>query len=1002
VSFWWRLAEWLGFERPDSPTAPRFEIDAGSIPAQVFGLESYQTTTGPAPKVPRREAIQVPAVKRGRDLIAGEVGGIPFRLVDTENVEHVSSLLTQPERNRARSITMTRLVEDLLFEGIAYWWTRERDYRNYPAYVWRVDPGSQVDAEGYLHVNMPNGNEVKVPPRDYIQFDSPTDGILDAGARAIRTYLKLSAAADRYADSPLPQGYFTPMPEADPDEADIPEFLDDWTKARQTRADAYVPGALDYKTLQWDPEKLQLDAARSAAVVEIGRVLGIDPEDLGVSTTSRTYQNSQDRRISKINESIGMYVSAIQERLSMPDVTPRGYRILADFNGFLRADDLSRFKVYQLGIAMGIYDRNAVAEREGLPRPMFAMPRPALPAGQDQESSNDVAAEAPSSRNNFDAGSLLIGFETPESRNIFAVDQAARTITGLAVPYGVTARRNGRTYQFSQGSLTWAEPSRVKLLIQHDRSQAVGRGVTFEDGPDGLRVTFKIARTPEGDRALVLAEDGVYDGLSIGLLDDAQFSERSGVWHSGQGNILAEVSLTPSPAFDSARVSAVVAEADNQGEIMEPCAVCGHVHTAGQAACTPAPQFDMGQFAQAFQAYLAANPAAPAGAQGPEVINPAEGATGAPGVTLEVNEPEPYRFDRGVLMAGTHDFASDLRAASQHDAAATQRAMSFIQEHIFTAPITSAPDGPVRTDAGAGEGFAVIPVANVAALNPNVQRPDLYVTQREFVFPLWEAIRKETLEEITPMVVPKWSAHSSLVAAHTEDVEPAEGQFTATSETITPGAVSGKVRISRELWDQGGPMASALIWQKMVYEYNKALEAIAWTELEAESPGATITLPTNAGTWPATYTQAQDYPVAAAFEAAIADLQYVATGNSYTSLALQQDLYRLFARATDTSGRKLYPMFGPVNANGTVSPRFARLSIAGLEGYPVTSAAAPSNASSNSYLFDPAAIYAAASAPQRLEFQWQVRSVELAVWGYRVVEVIDNPGIRRVSYDPGT
>ena len=433
---------------------------------------------------------------------------------------------------------------------------------------------------------------------------------------------------------------------------------------------------------------------------------------------------------------------------------------------------------------------------------------------------------------------------------------------------------------------------------------------------------------------------------------------------------------------------------------MEPCAVCGHVHTAGQAACTPAPQFDMGQFAQAFQAYLAANPAAPAGAQGPEVINPADGATGVPGGTVEVSEPEPYRFDRGQLVAGTHDFAADLRAASQNDPAARDRALGFIQEHVFTAPITSAPDGPVRTTADQGEQFAIIPVANVAALNPNIQRPDLYVDQRQFVFPLWEAIRKGTLDEITPMNVPKWSSHSALVAAHVEDTEPAEGQFSATSETITPGAVSGKVRLSRELWDQGGPAASALIWQKMVYEYNKALEAIAWTELEAESPGATITVTANGSAY-GSFTQAGDATSVGSFEAAVADLQYVATGNEFTSLALQQDLYRLFSRATDSTGRKLYPMFGPVNANGQVSPRFARLAVAGLEGYPVTSAAAPSAAASNSYLFDPDAVYAVASAPQRLEFQWQVRSVELAIWGYRVVEVIDNPGIRRVTYDPG-
>ena len=600
-------------------------------------------------------------------------------------------------------------------------------------------------------------------------------------------------------------------------------------------------------------------------------------------------------------------------------------------------------------------------------------------------------------------------FDTDAIFTTFSVDQQARTISGLAVPYGVTARKNGRTYQFSQGSLSWTTPSRVKLHIRHDHSQAVGKATVLDDRPDGLYATFQVARTPEGDRALVLAADGVYDGLSIGLRDDAQFSLVDNIHHSRQGNALAEISLTPDPAFDSARVSAVVAEADSPGRsTMHPegchCHECAlpnsttrYVAPQAPAAPAPAPQFDMGQLVAALSQHFAPAQPAPA-AGGPEVINPTEGAQAA---TVEVTEPAPYAFDRrGDLINGSHDFATDLRDGQRGDAAAMERALSFLQEHVFSAPITQAPMGQLGQADQGGEQFAVIPVANVAALNPNIQRPDLYVDQRQFVFPLWEAIRKGTLDEITPIVVPKWSAHSALVAAHVEDTEPAEGQFSATSETVTPGAVSGKVRISRELWDQGGPAASALIWQKMVYEYNKALEAIAWTELEAESPGATITVTANASAYPA-FTQAGDATSVASFESAVADLQYVASGNTFTSLALQQDLYRLFSRATDTTGRKLYPMFGPVNANGQVVPRFARLSIAGLEGYPVTSAAAPSSAASNSYLFDPAAVYAVASTPQRLEFQWQVRSVELAIWGYRVVEVIDNPGIRRVTYDPG-
>jgi HK97 family phage prohead protease len=153
------------------------------------------------------------------------------------------------------------------------------------------------------------------------------------------------------------------------------------------------------------------------------------------------------------------------------------------------------------------------------------------------------------------------GFDTEASRYAFSVDQQRRTISGLAVPYGVTARKNGRIYQFSQGSLTSGDPSRVKLLIQHDRSQAVGKATILDDRPAGRYATFQVARTREGDRALMLAADGVYDGLSIGLRDDAHFSLVGNAYHSGQGNALAEISLTPDPAFDSARVSAIVAGA---------------------------------------------------------------------------------------------------------------------------------------------------------------------------------------------------------------------------------------------------------------------------------------------------------------------------------------------------------------------------------------------------------------------------------------------------------
>lgn len=386
-----KVFSWLGFELN---TGPQFIVDSAAIPAEVLGLTTYDDPINPAVRVQRRQAIQVPAVKSGRDLIAGTIGQIPFRVIDSENVEQISTLLTQPERNVARSITMTRTVEDLLFEAVSWWKVTERDFRNYPIYIerlpvrsvffdggkgqWYVDrPGpTQTLPNGRAEYTVDRSRREYLEDRDLIRFDSPTDPILTAGARAIRTYLKISAAIDRLADEPLPQGFFTPKAgEVDPDDDSIQTFLDDWATARRTRVTGFVPSAVDFKQVQWDPEQLGLEKKAEAAVVEIARCFNLDAEDLNVSTTSRTYANIQDRRLTKINDAIGMYVFAIAERLSMGDVTPRGYSVVGDFNGFLRADDKTRYETYQMGVALGLYDRNAIAEREGLPRPMFPEPK---------------------------------------------------------------------------------------------------------------------------------------------------------------------------------------------------------------------------------------------------------------------------------------------------------------------------------------------------------------------------------------------------------------------------------------------------------------------------------------------------------------------------------------------------------------------------------------------------------------------------------------------------
>lgn len=351
----------------DETDQPSFMVDTDAIDPAVFGLQSYVSPTAPAPRISRREAMQVPGVKRSRDLIAGSIGTLPIDLYNPQREQVASNLFSQPESDTPRSVTMARTVEDLLFEGVAWWRITEFAWHGYPVKVKRLDPRTVSVGDGKVMVDGKH-----VPDSQLIRFDSPNDGLLVAGARAIRTCLALDAAANRYADGAPPLDYFTPADGVDPGEdEDIVGVLNDWQTARQTRSTGYVPAALQYNIAGWNPEQLQMAEARQHATLEIARIAGVDPEELGVSTTSRTYANQFDRRKNFIDFTLGGYLVAVEERLSMGDVTPRGYYAKFNLDSFLRSDTKSRYEAYEIGLRVGALTQADIAALEDkTPRPI--------------------------------------------------------------------------------------------------------------------------------------------------------------------------------------------------------------------------------------------------------------------------------------------------------------------------------------------------------------------------------------------------------------------------------------------------------------------------------------------------------------------------------------------------------------------------------------------------------------------------------------------------------
>ena len=136
-----------------------------------------------------------------------------------------------------------------------------------------------------------------------------------------------------------------------------------------------------------------------------------------------------------------------------------------------------------------------------------------------------------------------------------------REISGKIVPMGTgeIGNTNMGGVVFEAGSIEIADPTKIKLLSQHDMKKPVGRMISAETRADGIYATFKLSRSSGGNDALVMAQEGLVSGLSIGAEVIASKPSRDGHIVVTAAR-LKEVSLVTEPAFKSAQVLEIAAE----------------------------------------------------------------------------------------------------------------------------------------------------------------------------------------------------------------------------------------------------------------------------------------------------------------------------------------------------------------------------------------------------------------------------------------------------------
>ena len=268
-------------------------------------------------------------------------------------------LFYQPDPASPRAVTYAWLADSILFHGVGYMQVLEvyaEDGR--PSRMRWIDPlrvtprlndnntmviGYQLDG-----TDMPNSGVGTI-----IAFPGIEEGLLRRAAGTITTAYELEQAALRAAQEPTPT---VVIKSSGPDlpASKITEILTTWKTARASRSTAFLSSNIDMQAVGFDPQKQQLVEARQFHASEIARAVGIPAWYLNAETASMTYSNTEQERRTLVDFSLRPILSAIEDRLNMPDLQPRGIRVRFSLDDFLRGNAMERAQINQLLLTNGV------------------------------------------------------------------------------------------------------------------------------------------------------------------------------------------------------------------------------------------------------------------------------------------------------------------------------------------------------------------------------------------------------------------------------------------------------------------------------------------------------------------------------------------------------------------------------------------------------------------------------------------------------------------------
>ena len=369
------LLQTLGITKKDVTAQLAPALMNQSYGAGVFSYGGMYGSTNGAPFMDRYIALQVPSVARCRNLIAGVISSIDLELYNKKTGKELESplWLEQPDIRQPRSVTIAYTVDSLLFYGVAYWRVTSlyADDGRPSGFEWvantRVSVKTNQDGTSIESYSVNGALAPMSGIGSLVTFQSLLPGVLETGARTIQSAIDVQKAAAVAAATPMATG-FIKNSGADLPESQVSGILAAWKAARASRSTAYLTSTLDYQSVGFSPKDMLYTEASQYLATEIARLMNVPAYYISADmNNSMTYQNILDGRKEFVAYSLQPFISAIENRLSMDDITRHGNIVkFAIDETFLRADTAARLEAIEKMLSIGLIDLEQAQSMEQL------------------------------------------------------------------------------------------------------------------------------------------------------------------------------------------------------------------------------------------------------------------------------------------------------------------------------------------------------------------------------------------------------------------------------------------------------------------------------------------------------------------------------------------------------------------------------------------------------------------------------------------------------------